>query len=231
MDVILSGIIKAFKLIFSFDNEIYEIVFLSLYVSFVALIIAFIIGLPLGVLIGKSNRRISIFFEKIIYTLMGLPPVLCGLFVCLILMRRGPLGHLQLNYTVRAMIMAQSLLIIPIVTGIIVRAIKTNYSKISKLAKTLGANKFETFKLVVYELRYQIQMALVSGYSRGISEVGAVMIVGGNIKGKTRVMTTFISELKGMGEFEKAVAVGIILLIISFLINTLMNHFTKKDTK
>lgn len=231
MDVILSGIIKAFKLIFSFDNEIYEIVFLSLYVSFVALIIAFIIGLPLGVLIGKSNRRISIFFEKIIYTLMGLPPVLCGLFVYLILMRRGPLGHLQLNYTVRAMIIAQSLLIIPIVTGIIVRAIKTNYSKISKLAKTLGANKFETFKLVVYELRYQIQMALVSGYSRGISEVGAVMIVGGNIKGKTRVMTTFISELKGMGEFEKAVAVGIILLIISFLINTLMNHFTKKDTK
>lgn len=231
MDVILSGIIKAFKLIFSFDNEIYEIVFLSLYVSFVALIIAFIIGLPLGVLIGKSNRRISIFFEKIIYTLMGLPPVLCGLFVYLILMRRGPLGHLQLNYTVRAMIIAQSLLIIPIVTGIIVRAIKTNYSKIAKLAKTLGANKFETFKLVVYELRYQIQMALVSGYSRGISEVGAVMIVGGNIKGKTRVMTTFISELKGMGEFEKAVAVGIILLIISFLINTLMNHFTKKDTK
>lgn len=231
MDVILSGIIKAFKLIFSFDNEIYEIVFLSLYVSFVALIIAFIIGLPLGVLIGKSNRRISIFFEKIIYTLMGLPPVLCGLFVYLILMRRGPLGHLQLNYTVRAMIIAQSLLIIPIVTGIIVRAIKTNYSKISKLAKTLGANKFETFKLVVYELRYQIQMALVSGYSRGISEVGAVMIVGGNIKGKTRVMTTFISELKSMGEFEKAVAVGIILLIISFLINTLMNHFTKKDTK
>ena len=143
-------------------------------------------------------------------------------------MRRGPLGSLKLNYTVTVMIIAQILLILPIIVGMTINAAVEKHEKITRLAKTLGANRFQTLKLFIFELRAGIVTALVSGFSRAISEVGAVMIVGGNIEGKTRMMTTYISQLKGMGEFERAVAVGIILLLISFAMNTILYHFQKE---
>ena len=228
MDTIGQGIIEAIKLIFAADPEIFEIVGLSLYVSFTSVIISTVAGIPLGILIGTYDFKGKGIVVRLIYTFMSLPPVIAGLTVFLILMRRGPLGSLRLNYTVTAMIIVQTLLILPIITGLTFSAAGERQEKIRRLAGTLGADRLQTMRLLLYELRFGLTTAVVSGFSRGISEVGAVMIVGGNIDGKTRTMTTYISQLKGMGEFERAVAVGLILLVISFAVNTLLYNFQKE---
>ena len=220
MDTIGQGIAEAVRLIFSADSEIFEIVGLSLYVSFSSVIIAAVAGIPAGILIGTYDFKAKGIIVRLIYTFMSLPPVIAGLTVFLILMRRGPLGSLQLNYTVPAMIIAQICLVVPIITGL-------TYN----LGKTLGAGKVQRLKLLIYEMRVGITTAVVTGFGRAISEVGAVMIVGGNIKGKTRVMTTYISELKGMGNYDRAIAVGMILLTISFIINALLYHFQERESR
>lgn len=228
MDVILDGIAEAFRLIAGLDTEVFEVVFTSLEVSLVSLFFAGIIGIPAGILIAGHRFKGRHALMRLVYTLMGMPPVLCGLIVYLFFMRRGPFGSLRMNYTVTVMIIAQTLLILPIMIGLTVSAARERQEKIRRLARTLGAGRIQTMKLLLWELRPGIMTALVSGFSRGISEVGAVMIVGGNIEGKTRTMTTYISQLKGMGEFERAVAVGIILLILSFGMNTLLYHFQRE---
>lgn len=231
MEIIVDGVTEAFRLIFSLDGEVFEVVRLSLRVSLLSLIIAGAAGIPAGILIAGHEFRGKHLLMRLIYTLMGMPPVLCGLLVYIALMRRGPLGSLRLNYTVTAMIIVQTLLILPIITGLTVSAAGGRQEKIRRLAVTLGADRFQTMKLFLFELRYGLITAVVSGFSRGISEVGAVMIVGGNIDGKTRTMTTYISQLKGMGEFERAVAVGIILLILSFCVNTILYNFQKETVR
>lgn len=228
MDMIIEGIREALRLIFSLDAEVFNVVCLSLRVSLISLLIAGTAGIPLGILMAKHEFPLKHFLTRVIYTLMGMPPVLCGLGVYIIFMRRGPLGSLRLNYTVTIMIVAQTLLILPIILGLTMNAAREKQRRIQMLAKTLGANPLQTLKLFIYELRFGLITALVSGFSRAISEVGAVMIVGGNIEGKTRVMTTYISQLKGMGEFERAVAVGIILLLISFAMNSVLYNFQKE---
>lgn len=228
MDIMIEGLKEAIHLIASFDQEVFEVVFLSLKVSFVSLFIASLIAIPAGIWIGKHHFHGKHICMRVIYTLMGLPPVLCGLFVYILFMRRGPLGYLQLNYTVTIMMIAQTLLILPIVLGMTINNTQEKSKQVSVLGKTLGASPFETLKLLVFELRFGLMSAIISGFSRAISEVGAVMIVGGNIEGKTRVMTTYISQLKGMGDFERAIAVGIILLMISFLTNSILYHFQKE---
>lgn len=228
MDIIISGIREAIRLIFSLDAEVFEVVVLSLRVSLVSLFVAAIVAIPLGILLARHDFRGKHFVMRLIYTFMGLPPVLCGLFVYIALMRRGPLGFLQLNYTVTAMMIAQTLLVFPIILGLTVNVAREKEKRISNLSKTLGAGRWETTRLFLFELRYGLLTAIISGFSRAISEVGAVMIVGGNIDGKTRVMTTYISQLKGMGNFERAMAVGIILLLISFAVNTILYHFQKE---
>ena len=228
MDIIIEGIKEAIRLILTFDGEVFEVVLLSLRVSLISLVIAGGLGIPLGIFIAKHRFHLKHMLMRLIYTVMGMPPALCGLLVYILFMRRGPFGSLKLNYTVEIMIIAQTLLIFPIILGLTINAASEKEQRIKQLAKTLGANGFQTMKLFVYELRFGLITALVSGFSRGISEVGAVMIVGGNITGKTRVMTTYISQLKGMGEFERAVAVGIILLLISFAMNTVLYNFQKE---
>lgn len=228
MDIIFEGIGEAIRLIFSLDAEVFEVVLLSLRVSLISLLSAGVLGIPLGIFIAKHKFWLKHLLMRLIYTMMGMPPVLCGLLVYLFFMRRGPFGGLRLNYTVAVMIIAQTLLILPIIIGLTINEAREKQEKINRLAKTLGANGFQTLKLFIYELRVGIMTTLVSGFSRAISEVGAVMIVGGNIEGKTRTMTTYISQLKGMGEFERAVAVGIILLLISFAMNTILYHFQKE---
>ena len=228
MDIIIEGIEEAFRLIFSRDREVFEVVFLSLRVSLVSLLIAGSAGIPLGIWMAKHRFVLKHFLMRLIYTLMGMPPVLCGLVVYIIFMRRGPLGSLKLNYTGTVMIVAQTLLILPIILGLTMDAAREK--RIQMLAKTLGADGPQTLRLFIFELRFGLITALVSGFSRAISEVGAVMIVGGNIEGKTRVMTTYISQLKGMGEFERAVAVGILLLLISFAMNSVLYHFQKEKS-
>lgn len=228
MDVIIEGIKEALRLILTFDREVFEVVAVSLEVSTASLAAAGCLGIPAGLLICGRQFPLRHFLMRLIYTFMGMPPVLCGLLVYLFFMRRGPLGSLRLNYTVAVMIIAQILLVFPVVTGLTISAARQKQQEIRRLARTLGAGKVRSMLLVISELRAGLVTALVSGFSRGISEVGAVMIVGGNITGKTRTMTTYISQLKGMGEFERAVAVGIILLMISFGVNTLLYHFQKE---
>lgn len=231
MDAIGHGVMEALRLIFSGDAEIFEIVGLSLYVSFFSVVISSCIGIPAGVFLGTHSFRGKGILIRVIYTLMSLPPVIAGLTVFLILMRRGPLGSFQLNYTVTAMIIAQICLVTPIVTGLTYNLVKEKAPVVYKLATTLGARKASRMKLLIYETRTGLTTSVVSGFGRAISEVGAVMIVGGNIKGRTRVMTTYITELKGMGNYERAIAIGIILLAISFLVNALLYHFQERESR
>lgn len=231
MNEISTGLIEAINLIFSGDREIYEIVGLSLLISTISVVISTFIGIPLGVLLGTHNFPGKGVIVRITYTFMSLPPVIAGLFVFLILMRRGPLGHLQLNYTSTAMIIAQVCLVTPIIMGLTYNLVKEKAPTIHRLGITLGVKRASILTLLIYEMRVGLTTALVSGFGRAISEVGAVMIVGGNIKGKTRVMTTYITELKTMGDYSRAIAIGIILLIIAFVITTIMYNFQERESR
>ncbi|MBK5263364.1 MAG: ABC transporter permease [Peptostreptococcaceae bacterium] len=231
MNEISTGIVQALNLILIGDAEIFGIIGLSLYVSFSSVLISTCIGMPLGILLGTHNFRGKGIIIRITYTFMSLPPVIAGLTVFLILMRRGPLGSFQLNYTPTAMIIAQICLVTPIVMGLTYNLVKEKAPIVNRLGITLGANHLEAMKLLIFEMRIGLTAAVVSGFGRAISEVGAVMIVGGNIKGKTRVMTTYITELKTMGDYSRAIAVGIVLLIIAFIVNAILYNFQEREAK
>lgn len=231
MNEISTGIAQALKLIWMGDTELFEIIGLSLYVSFSSVLISTCLGMPLGILLGTRNFWGKGIIIRITYTFMSLPPVIAGLTVFLILMRRGPLGSYQLNYTSTAMIIAQICLVTPIVMGLTYNLVKEKAPIVNRLGITLGANHLEAMKLLIFEMRIGLTAAVVSGFGRAISEVGAVMIVGGNIKGKTRVMTTYITELKTMGDYSRAIAVGIVLLIIAFIINAILYNFQEREGK
>ncbi|AOT73241.1 tungstate transporter permease [Geosporobacter ferrireducens] len=205
----------------SLDQEVYKIIMLSLYVSLTATFISSILGVPIGVFIGIKNFPLKRIVVRFLYTMMSIPPVIAGLVVFLLISRKGPLGFLGLVYTPAAMIIAQTCLITPIIIGIVYNGTK----EMGNTVKTLGASPGQTMLLLIRELRINILSALVTGYGRAVSEVGAVMIVGGNIKGHTRVMTTTIAMLQSMGDYSTAIAIGIVLLAISFLINSILYHF------
>lgn len=225
------GFLEAIQLIVNFDSEIMGIVGLSLFVSGVSVVISTVIGIPCGILMGTHNFRGKGIIVRIIYTLMSLPPVIAGLTIFLILMRSGPLGQYQLNYTTTAMIIAQTFLVTPIIIGLTFNLVRDKAPTVYSLGLTLGGNRLSNLGLLIYEMRVGLMTALVSGFGRAISEVGAVMIVGGNIKGKTQVMTTYIAELKSMGNYSRAIAVGIILLIIAFIITAILYHYQEKESR
>lgn len=228
MEEIVKGFQSAILLILSGNQELYEIVGLSLIVSFFSVSISTCMGVPLGVLIGTNQFPFKNALVRLIYTFMSLPPVIAGLVVFLMLMRKGPLGYLGLSYTPTAMIIAQVCLVTPVIVGLTYNIVKEKAPKVKNLGKTLGAGRLDTMKLLILEMKIGILAAIVTGIGRAISEVGAVMIVGGNIKGKTRVMTTYISQLKSMGDYSTAIAVGIILLIIAFTINAFLYNLQQK---
>lgn len=229
MDIIWQGLGEAFRLIFSGDSEIYEIVGLSLTVSSISVVLASLLGIPAGALLGTHDFPGKGLLVRLIYALMSLPPVIAGLVVFLVLMRRGPLGSLQLNFTPTAMVIAQVCLVTPIVVGLTYNIVREKAPSVRQLGITLGAGRLRRLTLLISEMRVGIAAAVVSGFGRAISEVGAVMIVGGNIKGQTRVMTTYIAELKGMGNYERAMAIGVILLILSFVVNGILYTFQEKE--
>lgn len=228
MGEILSGVQEAFLLLISFDKEIYGIILLSLYVSLTSTIISTMLAVPIGTALGIHEFRGKSIIVRLIYTLMSLPPVIAGLFVFLIIMRKGPLGSLQLSFTPTAMIIAQTCIVIPIIIGLTYNGVKEKGNMIKNLGKTLGANNNQTLLLLIYELRRVILAAIIAGFGRAISEVGAVMMVGGNIKGHTRVMTTFIAMLQNMGDYSKALAVGLVLLTLSFIINAILYNLQQR---
>lgn len=229
MEAILEGFKNAIYLLLSFDKEIYSIVGLSLYVSLASTLISSLLAIPFGIILGIKPFKGKKIIVRGLYTMMSLPPVIVGLVIYLLISRSGPLGNLGITYTPTAMIIAQICLVTPIIAGGIYNGTKEKGEEIKNLAYTLGANKIQTLFLLIKELRVYIFSSIVTGYGRAISEVGAVMIVGGNIKGHTRVMTTTIAMLRNMGDYEMAIAIGIVLLSLSFIINSLLYKLQQED--
>jgi tungstate transport system permease protein len=228
MGSILEGFIKAFSLIVQLDRELLSIILLSLEVSGIALIIASFLGVPAGSILGLKKFRGRGFVISLSNTFMGLPPVVVGLFVYLLLSRRGPLGFMALLYTPSAMITAQTILVFPIVTSLCHSAVISVDPIIRQAAVTLGATPFQTALTIIKEARYGILSGVIAGLGRAMGEVGAILIVGGNIAGYTRVMTTTIALETDKGNFELALALGIILLIISLMINIGLHLIQRK---
>ncbi|WP_130806303.1 ABC transporter permease [Senegalia massiliensis] len=229
MDYISEGFIQAMELLLSFDAEIYRIIFLSLFVSTLATVIASIISIPIGIYLGIKEFRGKRLFSRLTYTFMSIPSVIVGLIVALMLSRRGPLGFLDLLYTPIAMVIAQTFLVIPLILGLTYNLSKNRGKEIEKIGITLGANKFRIVVLIIRELKIDIFMNVVTSFSRAISEVGAVMIVGGNIKGFTRVITTSITMFNSMGHYSMAIALGLVLLVISFGINSIIYSYSEEE--
>lgn len=228
MDSIIESFSRALYLIFHLDRELVNIIVLSLRVSGTALLVATIIGLPLSALFGFKKFPLRGLIINMLNTFMGLPPVVVGLFVYLMLSRSGPFGFLALLYTPIAMIIAQSILSFPIVTSLCHSAIVSVDPIIRQASMTLGATPFQISLKIISEARYGIITAVMAGFGRVMAEVGAIIIVGGNIAGFTRVMTTTIALETDKGNFELALALGIILLLISLLIYTALRYVQRK---
>lgn len=231
MNSIIEGFLKAFSLILTLDRELVGIIILSLQVSGTALLIASLIGIPAGTITGLMKFPGRGFIIMLSNTFMGLPPVVVGLFVYLILSRSGPLGFMGLLYTPSAMIVAQIILALPIVTSLCHSAIVNIDPIMGQAAATLGATPYQKALAIVREARHGIFSGIIAGLGRVMAEVGAILIVGGNIAGYTRVMTTTIALETDKGNFELALALGIILLIISLLINMVLYVFQKKGAQ
>jgi tungstate transport system permease protein len=219
METIIQGFISAFRLITALDPTLLEIIWLSLRVSGAALLLAALLGLPLGALLALKRLPLRGLILSVINTGMGLPPVVVGLLVYLLFSRSGPLGFMALLYTPSAMIIAQFILAFPIVTSLSHTAIVNVNPIIRQAARVLGANPLQEALTVIREARYGIMTGGIAGLGRVTAEVGAVLMVGGNIAGYTRVMTTTIALETDKGNFDLAIALGIILLGLSLVIN------------
>ena len=219
MNDILAGFGEALRLIATGDAELFEIIALSLRVSGFALIISVIIGVPLGTLLGLVRVPGRGAITVGLYTGMGLPPVVVGLFVYLMLSRSGPFGPLGWLFTPKAMIVAQTIIALPLVTGLTLTAVQAVDPALRVQVRSLGATALQEAWAVIIEARIGVVAAIVAAFGGIISEVGAVMLVGGNIAGKTRVLTTAIVLNTRVGEFALAIALGVILLALAFIAN------------
>ncbi len=214
-----------------FDSEILQITFLSLQVSVLATAVSLLIGLPLGTWLALGNFRGRSFILSIINTGMALPPVVVGLVVAMTLWRSGPLGDLRLIYTPWAIVIAQTVIAAPVVTGLTAAALQALDPRLSQQLLGLGASRGQMVWLLWREARLPLLAALMAGFGSVISEVGASMMVGGNIKGQTRVLTTAIVLETSKGEFENALALSTLLLVLTYLINLALTWIQQRGRK
>jgi tungstate transport system permease protein len=222
LDDLTLGLAHAIRLILSADPALMEIILLTLHVSGVALALSTLVGVPVGAALGLSRVRARGLITALLYTGMGLPPVVVGLFVYLMLSRSGPLGMFGWLFTPNAMIAAQVIIAFPLVSGLTMTAVQSVDPGLRLQVRSLGATRVQEVWAVLKEARIGVVAAIVAAFGGVISEVGAVMLVGGNIEGKTRVLTTAIVLDTRMGEFSLALALGIILLALAFLANVAM---------
>lgn len=218
MELIIDGFKKAIEMIILGDSEILEITWLTLRVCFTAILISSLIGLPFGMFLGLSTfkgRKIILVF---IHIGMGLPPVVAGLWITMLLWRSGPFGHLQLLYSPTAIVMAQVLVSFPIVTGLTSSAFQQIDKKLLLQIKALGATKIQTWLILLKQTKIAMIAAIMAGFGRVIAEVGAAMMVGGNIQGDTRILTTSIVMEVSKGNFDVALAISFVLLSVALLI-------------
>jgi tungstate transport system permease protein len=224
MDLFVDSVREALLLLVRANRYIVEIVLLSLRVSGVAVLLGLAMGLPVGIAVGVGRFRGRGLVVALIYTGFALPPVVVGLFVYMLLSRSGPAGALDLLFTPTAMIIAQALLAAPYVAGISLAAVQAVPSEVRLQALALGASPLRALLTHVREARLGLVAAVIAGFGAIISEVGAVMMVGGNIAGETRVMTTAIVLETRRGNFASAMALGLVLLAVAFAINAVLTR-------
>jgi len=221
---------NSIRLIFSFNTELSDIVFLSLKVSLSALLISCLIGLPIA-----AYSSVKVFFGKkffiiLVNSLMGLPPVFVGLILYIVFSKSGPLGFFEILYTPTVMVLAQVILILPIIISISFETLESIYFEYEEMLKSLRVSFRDSILIILWDARYCLLTTVLAGLGRAMSEVGAIIIVGGNIAYYTRVMTTTIALETSKGNLELALALGTILILISISLNFIVfmvKHFTK----
>lgn len=226
MSDISMGIVQAVSLIVTLNPEVYQIAALSLYISLSATFLAACISIPVGGFIHFHEFRGKKVLLVAIQTLYSVPTVVVGLLIYLMISRSGPLGFFGLLWTPEGMILGQMILILPITTGLVISALSGVDRSIHDTLISLGATGFQSMVQVVKEARLAILSAMILGFGRAISEVGVAMMIGGNIRGETRVLTTAIALQTGMGDFGFSIALGLILLGISLVVVICMNLIT-----
>jgi tungstate transport system permease protein len=231
VDIIIDGIRQGLLLLFGLDPEVWSITLLSLKVSGIATLVSVLLGISVSTVVALSEFPGKRGVISLINTGMSLPPVVVGLFVSITLWRNGPLGWMGLLYTPTAMIVAQTVIATPIVMGISLAALQHLPGNLKLQILALGASRLQMVRLLVREARLPLLAAVMAGFGGVVSEIGASIMVGGNIKGYTRVLTTATVMETGKGNFDMAIALSIILLLLSFLINALLTSIQQKERR
>ncbi|MEP3231476.1 MAG: ABC transporter permease [Hyphomicrobiales bacterium] len=226
---IIAALSHAFWLLVSFDADLMEIVWRSLQVTITAVVIASLIGLPFGAWIAVRRFRFRRYVIAIINAFMGLPPVVVGLVVYILLSRSGPFGVLDLLFTPTAMVIAQVIIILPILISITHQSIRDLWANYHDLLISIGTSRWQRVITLLFDARRALLTAVLAGFGRAIGEVGAIMIVGGNIDHVTRVLTTAIALETGKGDFSLALALGIVLIMIAVVLNLLIHTVSKTE--
>jgi tungstate transport system permease protein len=229
MEVLFQGISEALRLLFTLDREVLSITLLSLKVSGLATLISVGLGMGAGTTVALTDFPGKRLLVSIVNTGMGLPPVVVGLFVTIFLWRNGPFGYMEILYTPTAIVIAQTVIASPIVMGITIAAIQNLPPNLRLQILSLGASRLQMVLLLVREARLPLLAAVMAGFGGVISEVGASIMVGGNIKGYTRVLTTATVMETGKGNFDTAMALGLILLGLCFAINYLLTVIQQRE--
>lgn len=229
MDVILEGLTKAFQLLASLDSEVLGIALLSLKVSGLATLFSLVIGLSAGTLVALSSFPGKKVLVSVVNTGMGLPPVVVGLFVSILLWRNGPLGYLELLYTPSAIIIAQTVIATPIVMGVTIGAMQNLPANLRLQILALSATRAQLVWMLIKEARLPLMAGVMAGFGGVISEVGASIMVGGNVRGYTRVLTTATVMETGRGNFDMAIALSVILLLFCFAVNYILTYIQQRE--
>lgn len=224
MELIIESLREALRLLLGGDSYVLEVTLFSLRVSGLAVLVGVLIGLPIGIAVGVTRFRGRGLVVALIHTGFALPPVVVGLFIYMMLSRAGPAGNLELLFTPAAMVLAQAVLAAPYIAGISLAAVQAVPADVRSQARALGASPALALWMQLREARLGIGAAIVAGFGAVISEVGAVMLVGGNIAGETRVMTTAIVLETRRGNFATALAMGLILLTLAFVVNAALTR-------
>jgi tungstate transport system permease protein len=218
MDLLWDGLRQSFWLLLHGDRRVWEIMLRSLFVSGTATLVSLLLGVPAGMALGLSRFRGRTLLLGLVNTGMGLPPVVVGLVTVILLWRTGPLGDLHLLYTWKALVLAQAVLSVPVIAGFTAAGMQSLNPRLRLQLLGLGASRVQMLWLLVRESRLLLLAAVMAGFGAAVSEVGASMQVGGNIQGRTRILTTSIVLESGRGNFDIALALGIILLTLTFAV-------------
>ena len=225
---LIDGIIKAFQLLFSFDPEVYNIVFRSLYVSGLATAMATVWSIPIAVILAMKNFRGKRLVKASFNAFLGMPTVVLGLILFLLIKRQGPFGIFGLLYTPLAMSIGQAILMTPIIVSFTTTAIESIDLDVRDLARTLGSTEFQASTAILREAFWGVALAVIAGFNRAFAELGVAMMLGGNAPGRTRVLTTAIALEVNKAEISFSLALGFILVLIVLVVSLILNYLRRR---